>query len=205
MKNKTKILLMISLLGLYGCSTRIDVPIDDSFVVQGSDARNAQLNELQHWQINGKIAFIKAQERQSATLFWQHDREKNTESLNLSTIFGINILQLESKEDYFTLKVDGKSYQTSDLDQLIYSLTGLALPTRAMNHWLKGLAFLPNDHVQYNEKTQLPDSLTSSYNNKLWQISYKKYHQIGHYQLAKQFLITQGDLRIKLVVHSWTI
>lgn len=190
---------------LSACTSINDRPVESNTANQDIESRNKQLSQLAHWTINGKIAFINNQERQSATLHWQKNDIDETESLNLSTLFGIKVLELNQEQDNFTLEVDGQQYQTQDLDYLIYSLTGLNLPTRAISHWLKGIAFLPTDQLIYNKNTQLPDSLTSDYNDKKWLIKYSKYHHIGQYQLAKQLTIIQGDLRIKIAIHSWKI
>ena len=72
-------------------------------------------------------------------------------------MFGIKILELKREKSNFTVEVDGEHYQTQDLDNLIYRLTGLNLPTRAMNSWLKGIAYLPSDKIIYNEQNQLPE------------------------------------------------
>ena len=197
------VLLFVSMLS--ACTSINDKPVESNTASQGIDSRNKQVSQLTHWAINGKIAFINKQERQSATLHWQKDEAEKTESLNLSTLFGIKVLELNQQRDNFTLEVDGEYYQTQDLDYLIYSLTGLNLPTRAMSHWLKGIAFLPTDKLIYNEKTQLPESLLSYYNDKKWLIKYSQYHHIGRYQLAKQLTISQGNLRIKIAIHSWNI
>jgi outer membrane lipoprotein LolB len=197
------ILFIISI--LTACSSINDVPVANNQASQNIDTRNKQLSQLNSWTITGKIAFINAKERQSATLHWQKNQATESETLNLSTLFGIKVLELQREKSNFTLEVDGQTYQTKDLDNLIYNLTGLNLPTRAMNSWLKGLAYLPSDKIKYHEKTQLPESLTSHYNNKAWQINYSKYHHIGLFQLAKQLTIIQGDLRIRIVIHAWKI
>lgn len=195
------ILFLISILS--ACTSINDIPVGDKQQNQDIEARNKQVSALNTWTIAGKIAFISEQKRQSATLHWQKNGLEQTESLNLSTLFGIQVLSLKQQHNNVTLEVDGQTYDTQNLDELIYTLTGLNLPTRAMSHWLKGLAYLPSDKVVYHDTTQLPQSLTSSYNDKVWQVKYSKYHHIEQFQLAKQLTITQGDLRIKIVIHSW--
>ena len=190
---------------LSACSSINDRPVESNQVNQDIDTRNKQLSQLKRWTIAGKIAFINSQKRQSATLHWHKNELERTESLNLSTLFGIKVLELTQQQDNFTLEVDDNVYNTQDLDRLIYKITGLNLPTRAMSHWLKGLAFLPTDKVAYHAENKLPVSLTSRYNNKNWLIKYNNYYHIGPYQLAKQLTIVQGDLRIKIVIHSWKI
>lgn len=188
---------------LSACSSVNDIPVENGRANQDIETRNKQVSLLNSWTIAGKIAFINSQKRQSATLHWQKNATEKTESLNLSTLFGIKVLELTQQQDNFTLEVDGEHYSTENLDQLIYSLTGLNLPTRAMSYWLKGLAFLPSDNVIYHAKTKLPESLISRYNNKTWLVKYSQYHHIGEFQLAKQLTIIQDDLRIKIVIHSW--
>ncbi|TWX73231.1 lipoprotein insertase outer membrane protein LolB [Colwellia sp. C1TZA3] len=190
---------------LSACSSINDIPVEKNQTNQDIATRNQQVSQLNSWTIAGKIAFINSQKRQSASLHWQRNAADKTESLNLSTLFGIKVLALTRQQDNFVLEVDGNLYNTKDLDHLIYTLTGLDLPTRAMSHWLKGLAFLATDKIDYHAKTQLPQSLTSYYNNKNWLIKYNKYHHIGPFQLAKQLTIIQGDLRIKIVIHSWKV
>lgn len=193
------------LLLLSGCTTVPNIAIEDSQTNQTNIERIQQLEQLSDWKINGKIAFINKNDRQSANILWQQDSVNKTERLNLSTVLGINVLQLERLDDHYLLEVDGEEYQTQDLDLLIYQLTGLNLPTRAMHSWLKGLAFLPSDKIEYNEKNNLPKSLTSNYNNQTWHISYKNYRIFKQHRLAKQLTITQGNLRIKIIIHSWVL
>lgn len=199
--------LIISLLVFIfsGCSNINDTPVGDSNTNQSFHARNKQVSELNIWTISGKIAFINNKKRQSATFYWHNDALKKIERLNLSTVFGINVLELKRDENNFTLNLDDQNYQTQDLDNLIYQLTGLNLPTRAMSYWLKGLPYLPSDNISYHQLTQLPETLTSQYNNKIWQINFTKYHHVGPFQLAKQLTIIQDDLRIKIIIHSWKI
>ncbi|SEK35958.1 outer membrane lipoprotein LolB [Colwellia chukchiensis] len=187
------------------CTSINDKPVTDNFTSQDINSRNQQLSQLDDWTIVGKIAFISNEKRESASLHWQKNSGDNTESLNLSTVFGIKLLAITKQDKLFNVVVDGQQYQTNDLDNLIYQLTGLNLPTRAMSHWLKGLAYLPSDEVTYHAKTQLPETLRSVYNQQHWQIKYSKYHHIGNFQLAKQLSISQDDLRIKIIIHSWHI
>lgn len=190
---------------LSACSNINDIPVEDNPRNQSINSRNQQVSLLDTWAITGKIAFINSQKRQSATLHWEKNASDETESLNLSTLFGIKVLEINQQQNNFTLEVDNKLYNTQNLDALIHSLTGFNLPTRAMNNWLKGIAFLSTDKISYHPTTLLPERLNSRYNGKSWQIKYSKYHHIGPFQLAKQLTITQGDLLIKIAIHSWDI
>ena len=202
-------LLPVSLLLLWlsGCAVQQPVPSDISLTQEISE-RNQQLSALNNWKINGRIAFIQADKRESASLNWQYqqDGENNTrQRLDLTAPLGINVLHLESENNRHILEVDGEKYHSDDLNGLIYSLTGLTLPTEALTYWLKGLAYLPQDKLSYDSMTQLPRTLTSLYNNRLWSVEYQNYQVINQHRLATRFSITQADLNIKIHVKKWTL
>jgi len=189
---------------LSGCST---MPSKDSqtLIKQTPQQRITKLQQLQQWKVKGKIAFIEKKSRNSATLSWQVDESQNTQLLNLTSYLGINVLQLDSSDNNHKIQVDGKTYHGRNLETLIYSITGLTLPTKALTFWLKGMPFHEDDKINYQETTQLPLTLSSYYNNELWQVSYAKYQQINGYSLATKFSIRKDDLLIKIVVNDWVI
>lgn len=198
------LLCVLFTLVLSGCST---IPNTDSQVLieQTPQQRIIKLQQLQQWKIKGKIAFIEKKSRNSATLSWQVDERQNSQLLNLTSYLGINVLQLDSTDNNHKIQVDGKTYHGSDLETLIYSITGLTLPTKALTFWLKGLPYQKDDKIDYQEKTQLPLNLSSYYANELWQVSYANYQQINGYNLATKFSIRKDDLLIKIAVNDWAI
>lgn len=165
--------------------------------------RNQQVNAFNQWLIKGKIAFIQKDSRERASLYWQYDAPNQNQQLKLTTYLGINVLSLDSNGDSHTLEVDGKNYQSKQLELLIWQLTGLSLPINALPHWLKGLKFLPTDTMDYSAETSLPLSLTSTYNNQKWQINYGQYKLINGLPLATKIEIKQQDLLIKLAINQW--
>ena len=195
------ILFTLYCLFLSGC-TNTKQNTSDVFAVQNSIERIEQLTKITQWQINGKIAFIEHNKRESATLNWQVNEKNNSQELNLTSYLGINVLQLTSKQGQHKLKLDGKRYQGTDLTALIFSLTGLTLPTHALGYWIKGLAFQPSDIVKY-DKSNLPLSLTSFYNNEKWKITYNGYEQVNRYVLPSRLTIQKNHLLIKISINRW--
>ncbi len=203
--NKTLPTLWLVTLFFMGCATQKNIEQSPINNVYPKEQRIKQLKELQQWQINGKLGFIQKKKRQSATLFWQYDQASQAQTLKLNTYLGINVLALHSKNNFHTVTVDGQTYQSDDLDHLIYSLTELTLPTRAMHSWLKGLAFLPSDRISYHEDSKLPTALVSHYNGQEWHITYSDYQQVNAHQLAKKITLKQNDLTIKIMINQWTL
>ena len=171
--------------------------------------RTNQLLQQKKWQVKGKIAFIEQvtnakDQRQSATLTWKVNQKENTQKLNLTSYLGINVLQLESSEGHHLIKVDGKSYQGTDLPKLLYSLTGLPLPTNALHFWLKGLPYHVEDKLVVNPTTQLPEHISSYYHNALWQINYANYKAFNGIEMPTKITLHKENLVIKVAVYNWT-
>jgi outer membrane lipoprotein LolB len=172
---------------------------------QTIEQRNQSLLALKKWQITGKIAFIQSKKRQSASLYWQYNKEQQQQKLNLTTFLGINVFQLISEQGLHTVEVNGDTFKDTDLQHLIFSLTGMPLPADALVFWLKGLAYQPNDIIRYDQQSHLPEHITSQYNNETWQISYDHYQIINDYRLATKFTIKSDNLVIKIVIKKWQL
>ncbi|MBL4909610.1 MAG: outer membrane lipoprotein LolB [Alteromonadaceae bacterium] len=210
-------------------------------IQQTLSQRNQQMQRLLHWRIKGKIAFIEKNKmgkykRKSASLRW--DYQANTEAekikpfqqqIDLTTFMGINILHVESYGQQHSIKVDGKKYQGSNLNYMIYNLTGLNLPTQALPYWLKGIAYNKQDKIIYNEVTNLPKILNSIFvkpsiqtlakesfvqqqlmrqkqiNNQTWQVKYSHYKNFSGHQLATRMTITHQELTIKIAINTWSL
>ncbi len=201
---KLIIVLIVIILTLTSCSLT-NLEKKPPLIQQTQNDRILALTNLSVWQIKGKIAFLKSGNRNSANLVWKVDNDRHKQQLNLTSYLGINVLKLESNEGLHTLIVDGNTYQSSDLANLIYSLTGLTLPTEALHFWLKGLAYQQGDSLTYNDTTSLPETLSSQYQGQLWKISYGGYQQVEQFSLPTQITINQGNLVIKIVIKTWSV
>jgi len=204
------ILITLSIAILTGCSTKPNNDLSILIVHQSAEQRAKQLTQIKQWHLRGKIAFIeqytdRESKRKSATISWWTDKTNKTQELNLTSYLGINVLHLTSEHNHHLIKVDGKEYRANNLAQLLHSLTGLTLPTKALTFWLKGLPYQLTDHIELSTKTQLPVSLTSLFNNIEWQIDYSKYKIFDGVQMATQFIIKKDDLLIKIVVKDWAL
>ncbi len=198
------ILFSFSLLLLSGCSNTLS-PNSQILIQQSVEQRAADLAHLQQWRVKGKIAFIEEKNRNSFSLTWRVNEEMSTQYLNLTSYLGINVLQLDSSKSNHKIQLDGKTYQGTDLENLITSLTGLNLPTKALTYWLKGLPYDAKDKITYQASSQLPLSLSSYYNNEFWQVSFSGYKQISNYSLATKISIQKADLLIKIAINEWSV
>lgn len=201
------ILVLISVM-LTGCATNPTLLPEVSSHIISSAQRNQQLQAIKKWRLTGKIAFIQQSKdnnkRESASINWQVNDNQKTQELNLTSYLGINVLHLKSNKTQHLIKVDGKEYKGTNLANLIYSLTGLTLPTDALSFWLKGLPYNTDDQLHIDDTTQLPISLSSHYHNALWQIKYSNYQRFNHISMATKFTIKKDNLLIKVAVKNWS-
>ena len=198
------LLSTLSSLTLSGC-TSVPLKQDQSIIAQTPAQRTLQMKQLKNWKVTGKIAFIDKKSRNSASLSWAVNERTKTQQLNLTTYMGINVLQLNSRNNLHTIKADGQTYKGGNLEALIMDITGLTLPTNALTYWLKGFPYHDEDKFEYQNSTQLPLSLSSNYNNEKWQIIYGNYQSFDGYVLAKNFTIKKGGFMIKIAINDWTI
>ncbi len=211
-KHSYYLIILFTLLStiLSGCTTK---PSNDSSILiieQSAKHRTIQLTQVKQWHLRGKIAFIeqhknKKNKRQSATIAWRVNEINRTQELNLTSYLGINVLHLASEHNHHLIKVDGKEYRANNLAQLVHSLTGLTLPTKALTFWLKGLPYQSTDEVKLSPTTQLPASLHSFSDNVQWQIDYNKYQIFDGVPMATQFTIKKDNLLIKIAIKKWSL
>lgn len=203
--NKSLISLFCFITLLYGCASKNSSIPDNQLQFASNTAYFEKVSQIKQWKIHGKIAFLQKDKRESANLFWQVNQNTPTQTLKLTTYLGINVLSLTSKEDLHTVEVDGESYQSKDLEQLVYSLTKLTLPTQAFQYWFKGLPFLESDKVTYHQDSNLPTKLSSHYNNVAWQITYSNYRPVNDTLLPHSLSIKQKGLTIKIIINQWKL
>ncbi len=202
--NLASLLVFFISVTLSGCSSTNSPPLLP-IIKQSQSERILGLTAMPYWKIKGKIAFLESGSRNSANLVWQINNDQNSQRLNLTSYLGISVLKLESNNNLHTLTVDGNIHKSDDLNGLIYSLTGLTLPTNALQFWLKGLTYQQSDVVIYNDITDLPETLLSQYQSQTWQVKYRDYRQFGQFSLPTKISIYQDALVIKVVINHWFI
>ncbi|WP_448567466.1 lipoprotein insertase outer membrane protein LolB [Thalassotalea ganghwensis] len=197
--------LLVLITILSACSSQPTISQNAPLPHYSKDNRLPYLKALNSWQINGRIAFIDRKERNSATIFWRLNQANATEQLNLTTFLGINVLSVNLKNDLYQVDVDDKTYRSKNVDDILLTLTGYQLPANALKHWVKGITFDDNDTLIMNEKTQLPLSISSTYNNQTWNIVYQSFINVNGIDLPHRLTIKQGNFTIKLAISQWQI
>ncbi|WP_017223072.1 lipoprotein insertase outer membrane protein LolB [Moritella dasanensis] len=192
------IYIVILSLFLSACSTTTQLPAPIGSPQQLWQQHQVQLQSIQTWQLQGQIAFITPDDRNSATLNWQQFSQDF--KINLTGPFGIHLLSIKRSDNISTLILDDdRQYQGRDTQALINQLSPMPIPVNELRAWIIGDP-LTND-VQLDNYGRVTKA-----NHPLgWHISYTKYQLIDNIWLPKNIVIKQDDMRIKITTRNWKL
>ncbi|WP_185967930.1 lipoprotein insertase outer membrane protein LolB [Thalassotalea sp. PS06] len=171
--------------------------------VAAQKLRQEQMQDIDKWLVKGKMAFMQGSERKSANIYWRH--EPDTVKLNLTTFLGVNILNLNSIDDGYELKIDGKRYTGPNLQALLAGISGIELPVEDLTFWIKGIKAQPQDALFFNSENGLPARIQARRGNELWQIDYQAFEKVDEHYMPSKLTLKHGQLTIKLAISDWTL
>lgn len=162
-----------------------------------------EVRQLSQYQTRGAFAFLSDNQKVYARFFWQQTGKDNYRLL-LTNPLGSTELSLTAQADSVTL-IDnkGKSYTSTDAEQMISQLTGMPIPLNSLRQWILGL---PGDATDYklDDQARLSE-LTYTENGKTWKVVYSGYDSNAKPSLPSNMELTEGSERIKLKMDSWIV
>lgn len=187
------LILLTFFLFLSGCAHRIDPQ------TQLYDDWKTKLTTQKTWQVEGKLAFISPDERQSANLNWQQNDDFN--QLVLTTFIGTRVLALKQSGQGAELEYDDNIYHDINAAQLLNRLTGFNIPMDSADDWLKGT--VTNESLQVDELGRAKTVEWQAENGQKWQISYTDYQQYAGFWLPKRLSLKHQNIKIKIQLYQW--
>lgn len=156
-------------------------------------------NQIQNYNIKGKIAFKTTQQAKSATFYWQ--QQANTYHITLSTYLGIQLAEIKGTPNHIEINADGDNYQSNDPQGLIARQIGWRLPVQHLSDWVKGIhnGVVINTHDNGLAKKVLVR--TSS--TEEWTLTYLSYQTIGNLQLPQKIKCQTPTLTVMLQINQW--
>ncbi len=161
----------------------------------------SRLEQQAQWQVQGKMAFISTEQRQSANLNWQHDEQYS--DMVLTSFIGTRILSLKQNAQGAELEYDDNVYTDRDASMLLYRLTGFSIPLDNAEKWLKGT--VENDQASYDEQGRLKSLIWQANNGQQWQITYSDYIKQDGYWLPVKLSLKNNKIRIKIQLNDWQL
>ena len=167
--------------------------------------RRAQLQALDRYSIQAKLAVQYAGKGYTGRLIWQHLPQQD--ELDMFSPLGQKILHIHRDADSVMLTdQSGKVYQAKDVASLTGSLLGWQLPLDGLSQWILGL---PSAHSLY-QASYLPEGAPAQLLQDNWQIDYDAYQPTTlppalatPVNLPTSMRLRQGDIRLKLMITDW--
>ena len=205
-----KVLVGCSLLFLSACS---QIPVQSPVTVKPGGQVSAEqsawkqrqsiLARKQRWSLNSKIALRYKEEHWSFGLNWQQNRLNQYVMQIKNPITGSVVAKLtKNRQGVFLLADDGKTYRDVDEERLLDRQSGVKLPLKGMQYWVRGLAtpaFKTNKLIL--DKSGRPRTLYQAG----WKIDYSRYTTANVDALPRKVVITRdkNNVYLKMIAKQW--
>ena len=183
---------------LTGCTATPERPLRTVDMAWGE--RQQQLNQLQLWQIEGRIALRNGEEGGQSGFHWEYQTER--QRFVLSGLLGMGGVELVVNPAVTQLTTPEGVFQGGTASALLTGVTGWTFPLEEAIFWVKGL---PAEGVAI-------DSLLLDEHNRLqhlqqsgWSLEIRRYRQQGDLQLPELLVLEREQIRIKLKINRWQV
>lgn len=192
MKTTFITLILAMSMGLQGCSI--------FSLQQDSSALKTQLDQIQSWQVRGKLSVIDKQQAVTGYLTWSQDADDY--DLFLSGPFGQGSSHLTGNSHYASLSVAGKEAIIAEsAEQLMQQHIGWQFPVLDIRYWVKGQAS-PHSSAQIARNDM---GLMESLQQHGWSVNFSRYQRQGDTWLPGRIKISGHQLKFTFVIKEWTI
>jgi outer membrane lipoprotein LolB len=160
--------------------------------------RSAQLQQVDRFLMQARGSYGRLIPTK-ADLRWQQNADGSFE-LRIAGPFGIGATTISGTERQVQVRTRSGTYQSSDPEQWIADKMGWTLPLAGLRHWVLGL---PSPHSEARLDLNLEGQVTTLQQDG-WTLVYSEYQRSGGYELPRKFEVSNTDVRLKVVVDSWT-
>ena len=186
-----RLITFVLLFYLAGCSVTREV----------SETEPAQSLETfpEHWSIMGRISMIHGNENWYARFNWLQQGQDF--EISFTGPLGETELQISQLDGIMSLQTPSVQKTTDNLEQLVQQETGWQLPLDSLRYWSRGQAD-PSVHsrLNYDDRHQISEIHQSG-----WRIQYLKRMPVEDYLLPRKIIVTNQELKIKILVSQWLL
>lgn len=191
---------LLLLLALSGCAQRaIFAPPPDLV------AHQQKLQQITHWELNGKLGIRTPADSGSASLKWA--QQAADYQINLSGPLGQKRMIITGKPGKVRLEQTGSNpLEARSAEALIKKAAGWTLPVAQLTYWVRGVP-APKQritHLQQNES-----GLIAQLRQGGWLITYNNYKNYSHrneaFSLPGKITAEHEDVRLILVIRDWQL
>lgn len=163
-------------------------------------AARAELQALERWTLDGRVAVAAGSEGFSGGLRWTQAGQRA--DIELRAPVGGRLLAIRVDGDAFSVTdPEGKSFDGERARALVAERVGANLPIAELRYWLVGV---PSPGPPFDE-TLGPDARLATLDQSGWHVRYDRYREAGDRVLPARLDITQGPLRLRVAVSDWRL
>lgn len=155
----------------------------------------------QEWSIHGRMSIINGTENWYAKFIWS--QKKSDFQIGFMGPLGEIELLLTQKGQITSIKTPSNEHRyessSDNLEKLLFKETGWKLPINSLRYWSYGM---PNPDAVTKIKYDNTGNISDLYQQK-WHVQYPKRMQVGKYYLPKKIIVTEQELKIKIIITRW--
>jgi outer membrane lipoprotein LolB len=163
-------------------------------------ARRAQLQALESWTLDGRVAVAAADEGFSGGLAWR--QQGGRAQIDLRGPLGGVALAIQLDGTRMTVTdANGASITGEAANDYVASEIGAPLPVAELRYWLVGV---PAPDQPHQERIGA-DGRLAALEQAGWRLRYSRYNPVGGLVLPARIEIESAAARLRLVVSKWSL
>jgi len=167
---------------------------------QDSQQLQKRLNQIQQWQVRGKLSVVSPDDAVTGYLTWQQDKEDF--DLFLSGPFGQGSSRLVGNNGQATLTLPNQEpVNAPSAEYLMARYLGWQFPVLDLRYWVKGQASPHSDFTEVRDALGLLESLQQHG----WQVEFSRYQSQSGTWLPGRVKITGHDFKFIFAIKEWSI
>lgn len=147
--------------------------------------------------INGRIAIIQPERRDSAGLRWTHDA--GSDEVLLLAPLGQVVARITSGAQGVTLEAEGKTHVAQDAETLTQDMLGWQLPLSGLRYWV---AALPAPGGEFLREQDEVGRISVLYQQG-WTIRYTRYAGEGRDALPLRLSLQRAGMEVRVLIDEW--
>lgn len=156
------------------------------------------LQNIQHWQMEGRISATQNNEGGNASFVWKQLGESY--QIKFFGPFGAGAVYVTGSPYQVTLvEADGKEHHAQSADALMHKVAGWQVPLDGIRYWMLGM---PIPRHQVDSQTLRDDGSLNNLKQLGWHIQYKNYHQDKSPMIPAKIDLVNGPLKIKIIIKN---
>jgi len=192
---------LVMLFGLSACSLpNLRSDAESTVTLLDWQQRQDRLNDIQQWDVSGRIAMQTTNDAWSASMKWRQAGDDY--DIRLFGPLGGKALSIKGRQDQVLLtNDDGETFSEANAATLIYRQTGWEVPVDGLRYWVRALAApqAPAEHF-YDQAGRLSELHQSD-----WTIYYQDYLVISNIEMPRKLRLVNEHFTVKLVLRDWQL